>query len=99
MTQRAKAIIENDRRPRVPPTISIRECQKAIELTGGIRVLLRGKERLITEVRTGGGGNTRWFSEGLRFTVSEQEQFTRLARAIIEEGCKTKRQLLLPYLD
>ena len=70
------AIIENDRRPRVPPTISIRECQKAISIAGGIRISLRGEERLITEVRTGGGGNTRWFSGGLRFTLTEQERLS-----------------------
>ena len=86
LTQKAKAIMEHDRGPRTPPAISIRECQEAIEITGGIRILLRGEERLITEVRTGGGGNTRWFSGGLRFTVTEQYRLTRLARAIIEKS-------------
>ena len=86
LTQKAKAIMEHDRGPRTPPAISIRECQEAIEIAGGIRILLRGEERLITEVRTGGGGNTRWFSGGLRFTVTEQYRLTRLARAIVEKS-------------
>ena len=60
LTQKAKAIMEHDRAPRTPPAISIRECQPAIEIAGGIKILLRGEERLITEVRTGGVGNSRW---------------------------------------
>ena len=76
----------HDRAPWIPPAISIRECQQAIEIAGGIRISLRGEERLITEVRTGGGGNTRWFSGDLRFTVTEQHRLTRLARAIIEKS-------------
>ena len=83
LTQKAKAIMEHDRGPRIPPAISIRECQQAIEIACGIKILLRGEERLITEVRTGEGGNSRWFSGGLRFTSTEQERLTRLARAII----------------
>ena len=86
LTQKAKAIMEHDRGPRTPPAISIRECQEAIEIAGGIRILLRGEERLITEVRTAGGENTRWFSGDLRFTVTEQHRLTRLARAIIEKS-------------
>ena len=85
LTQRARAIIEQDRGPRVPPAISIRECRQAIELAGGIRISLRGVERLISDVRTGGGGNTRWFSGDLRFTAKEQQRLTHLARGIIEE--------------
>ena len=105
LTQRAQAIIEEDRKrteerfPHLPPTISIRECQEAIGIGGGIPMTLRGEERLITEVRTGGVGNPRWFSGGLRFTVTEQHRLTRLARAIIEESRKTKRQLPLPNLE
>ena len=49
---------------------------------------LRGEERRITEVRTAGGGNTRWFSGGLRLTVTEQVKLTQLARAIIERHRK-----------
>ena len=86
LTQKAKAIMEHDRGPRTPPAISIRECQEAIEIAGGIRISLWGEERLITEVRTAGGGNTRWFSGDLRFTVTEQHRLTRLARAIIEKS-------------
>ena len=94
LTQRAQAIIEDDlkryqeRFPRLPPTISIRECQEAIGIAGGIPMMLQGEERRITEVRTGGGGNTRWFSGGLRMTVSEQVKLTKLARAIIERHRK-----------
>ena len=94
LTQQAQAIIEDDlkryqeRFPRLPPTISIRECQEAIGIAGGIPMTLRGEERRITEVRTRGGGNTRWFSGGLRMTVSEQVKLTQLARAIIERHRK-----------
>ena len=94
LTERAQAIIEDDlkryqeRFPRLPPTISIRECQEAIGIAGGIRMTLQGEERRITEVRTAGGGNTRWFSGGLRLTVTEQVKLTQLARAIIERHRK-----------
>ena len=94
LTERAQAIIEDDlkryqeRFPRLPPTISIRECQEAIGIAGGIRMTLRGEERRITEVKTRGGGNTRWFSGGLRMTVTEQVKLTQLARAIIERHRK-----------
>ena len=94
LTQQAQAIIEDDlkryqeRFPRLPPTISIRECQEAIGIAGGIPMMLQGEERRITEVRTRGGGNTRWFSGGLRMTVSEQVKLTQLARAIIERHRK-----------
>ena len=94
LTQQAQAIIEDDlkryqeRFPRLPPTISIRECQEAIGIAGGIAMTLQGEERRITEVRTRGGGNTRWFSGGLRMTVSEQVKLTQLARAIIERHRK-----------
>ena len=91
--------MEHDRGPRTPPAISIRECQQAIEIAGGIKIPLRGEERLITEVRTGGGWNTRWFSGELRFTAKEQERLTSLARVIIEESQTTKHQLSLPYLE
>ena len=94
LTQQAQAIIEDDlkryqeRFPRLPPTISIRECQEAIGIAGGIPMMLRGEERRITEVRTRGGGNTRWFSGGLRLTSTEQVKLTRLARALIERNRK-----------
>ena len=94
LTERAQAIIEDDlkryqeRFPRLPPRISIRECQEAIGIAGGIPMMLRGEERRITEVRTRGGRNTRWFSGGLRLTVNEQVKLTQLARAIIERHRK-----------
>ena len=94
LTQQAQAIIEDDlkryqeRFPRLPPRISIRECQEAIGIAGGIAMMLGGEERRITEVRTAGGGNTRWFSGGLRMTVTEQVKLTQLARAIIERHRK-----------
>lgn len=99
LTQRAYVIIENDQQTQPAPTISIRDCQKAIGIAGGIRISLRGKERLITEVRTGGAGNPRWFSGGLRFTSTEQQILTSVARTILAEVRKTKRQLSLPYLE
>ena len=89
LTRRAQAIIEEERRryeerfPRRPPRVSIRECQEAIGLGGGIRMRLRGEERVIREVRTGGVGNPRWFTGGLRLTVREQVKLTELARALI----------------
>ena len=94
LTEQAQAIIEDDlkryqeRFPRLPPRISIRECQEAIRIAGGIPMRLGGEERRITEVKTRGGGNTRWFSGGLRMTVSEQVKLTQLARAIIERHRK-----------
>ena len=94
LTEQAQAIIEDDlkryqeRFPRLPPRISIRECQEAIGIAGGIPMTLQGEERRITEVRTRGGGNTRWFSGGLRMTVTEQVKLTQLARAIIERHRK-----------
>ena len=99
LAQRALAIIENDQRPRLAPTISIRDCQKAIGIAGGIRISLRGKERLITEVRTGGAGNSRWFGGGLRFTSTEQQLLTSVARTILQFSRKAKAQLPLPYLE
>ena len=87
LTRRAQAIIEENRRrfPRLPPKISIRECREAIGIGGGIAMRIGGEERTITELRTGGGGNTRWFSGGHRFTVREQVEMTRRARALIEK--------------
>ena len=99
LTQRAYAIIENDQPPRPARRISIQDCQKAIAIAGGIRISLRGRERLITEVRTGGARNSRWFSGEFRFTSNEQQLLTRQARAIIKEIPETMRQLPLPYLE
>lgn len=99
MTQRADTIIENDRWPQVKPWKSIRDCQKAISITGGIRISLRGKERLIAEVRTGGAGTSRWLGGGLRFNAKEQELLTSVVRTTLQESRKAKGQLPLPYLD
>ena len=101
LTQRAWGIIENDQQPRLVPNISLRDCQedcqKAIWIAGGIRISLRGKERVITEVRTGGAGNSRWFGGGLRFTAKEQELLTSVARTILQHSREAKGQLALPY--
>ena len=46
LTTTARAIIAEDERPPIPPappTISIRECQDAIAMAGGISITLRGK--------------------------------------------------------
>ena len=99
LTERAYAIIENDQQPRLAPKISIKDCQKAIGIAGGIRISLRGKERLITEVRTGGARNSRWFSGGIRFTLTEQQLLTSVARTILQHSSKVKGQLPLPYLE
>lgn len=99
LTRRAYAIIENDGQPGVKPTKSIRDCQKAIDIAGGIRISLRGKELLVTEVRTGGAGNSRWFGGGLRFTAKEQELLTSVARTILQHSRKPKGQLPLPYSE
>ena len=85
--------------PRLAPKISIRDCQKAIGIAGGIRISLRGKERLITEVTTGGAGNSRWFGGGLRFTSTEQQLLTSVARTILQHSRKAKGQLPLRYLE
>ena len=94
LTRRAQAIIEQEQKtfqerfPRLPPRISMRECQEAMGIGGGIRMTLRGEERVIREVRTGGVGNPRWFTGGLRLTLTEQVRLTELARAIIEKHRK-----------
>ena len=86
LTERALAVIEADRKrfPRMPPKVSIRECREAIGISGGIVMRLGGEERTVREVRTAGGGNTRWYSGEHRFTVREQIRLTELARAILE---------------
>ena len=37
LTQRAQAIIKQDRLPRLPPKVSIRDCRKAIGIVGRMR--------------------------------------------------------------
>ena len=55
LTTKARAIITDDERPLIPPaqpTISIRECQHAIELAGAIPITLRGAPMRITTLAT-----------------------------------------------
>ena len=55
LTTKARAIIAEDERsliPPAPPTISIRECQQAIAMAGGIPITLRGEPMRITEIAT-----------------------------------------------
>ena len=99
LTQRAWGIVENDQQPWVAPTISIRDFQKVIGIALGIRILPRGKEWLITEVRTSGAGNSRWFGGCLRFTSSEQQLLTGVAKIILQHSRKVEGQLPLPYLE
>ena len=77
LTERARAILAEGKRTRIPPAPpkrSIRECQKAIEIAGGIHLTMRGEQLRITEVET--RGNSCWVSGDLRFTLKEQELLT-----------------------
>ena len=82
-----RAIIAEDERqflerfPPRPPTISIRECQQAIEIAGAISITLRGEEMQITEIAT--RDLTKWVSGDIRFTPKEKELLTQQARAIL----------------
>ena len=87
LTRKARAIIAEDERqflerfPPRPPTISIRECQQAIESAGAISITLRGEEMRITEITT--REITKWISGDIRFTPKEKELLTNQARAIL----------------
>ena len=87
LTRKARASIAEDERqfierfPPRPPTISIRECQQAIEIAGAISITLRGEEMRITEIAT--RDLTQWVSRDIRFTPKEKELLTQQARAII----------------
>ena len=87
LTMKARAIIAEDERqfierfPPRPPTISIQECQQAIEIAGAISITLRGEEMRITEIAT--RDISRWVSGDIRFTPKEKELLTNQARAII----------------
>ena len=87
LTEKARAIIAEDERqflerfPPRPPTISIRECQQAIEIAGAISITLRGEEMRITEIAT--RDLTKWVSGDIRFTPKEKELLTNQARAIL----------------
>ena len=56
--------------PPAPPTISIRECQEAIEIAGVITITLRGEQMRITEIAT--RDISRWVSGDIRFTPKEK---------------------------
>ena len=79
LTQSARAILRGDIHllPKRPPSISLRECQQVIALTGGISITLRGQPMRITEVVTQGGGITRWFTGTMRYTLKEQKALPR----------------------
>ena len=87
LTQKARAIIAEDERqflerfPPRPPTISIRECQQAIEIAGAMSITLRGEAMRITEIAT--QKMTRWVSGDIRFTPKEKELLTNQARAVL----------------
>ena len=89
LTEWARVIIEEADRPLIPPSppiISIRECQKAIEIAGAISITLRGEEMHITEIAT--RDISRWVSGDIRFTPKEKERLTEQARAIIADQDK-----------
>ena len=89
LTRKARAIIAEADRPLIPPappTISIRECQEAIELAGVIPITLRGEQMRITEIAT--RDISRWVSGDIRFTPKEKELLTKRARAIIADKDK-----------
>ena len=92
LTKQARAIIAEDERPRIPlapPTISIRECQQAIERTGGILITLRGEPMRITTLAT--RDISRWVSGAIRFTPKEKVLLTQHARAILADT-RSRRQ-------
>ena len=89
LTEWARAIIEEADRPLIPPSppiISIKECQKAIEIAGSIPITLRGEEMRITEIAT--RNISRWVSGDIRFTPKEKELLTKRARDIIADQDK-----------
>ena len=95
LTRKARAIIAEDERqflerfPPRPRTISIRECQQAIEIAGAISITLRGEEMRITEIAT--RDLTKWVSGDIRFTPKEKELLTNQARAIIADKDKASQ--------
>ena len=89
LTRKSRAIIEEADRPLIPPsppTISIRECQQAIEIAGAISITLRGEQMRITEIAT--RDISRWVSGDIRFTPKEKELLTQRARAIMADKDK-----------
>ena len=78
LTVISRAIVEEADRPLIPPsppTISIRECQEAIEMAGAITITLRGEPMRITELAT--RDISRWVSGDIRFTPKEKELLTK----------------------
>ena len=89
LTMKARAIIAEAARPLIPPappTISIRECQKAIEIAGVIPITLRGEQMRITGIAT--RDISCWVSGDIRFTPKEKELLTKRAREIIVDKDK-----------
>ena len=92
LTTQARAIIAEDERPLIPPAppaISIRECQHAIELAGGISITLRATPMCITTLAT--RNISRWVSGEILFTPKEKALLTRRARAILAD-IRSRRQ-------
>ena len=92
LTRQARAIIAEDERPLIPPappTISIRECQQAIEMAGGIPITLRGEPMRLTTLAT--RDISRWVSGAIRFTPKEKVLLTQRARAILADT-RSRRQ-------
>ena len=87
LTTQARVLIAEDEafrnRFRAPPMISIKECQEAIAIAGGIPITLRGEKMFITELKT--YRISKWVSGDRRFTPKEKELLTTQARAIIAE--------------
>ena len=92
LTEWAGAIIAEADRPLIPPSppiISIKECQKAIEIAGAISITLRGEQMRITEIAT--RDISRWVSGDIRFTPREKELLTEQARAILADKDKAPK--------
>ena len=92
LTRQARAIIAEDERPLIPPappTISIRECQQAIELAGSISITLRGTPMRITTLAT--RNISQWVCGAIRFTPKEKTLLTQRARAILADT-RSRRQ-------
>ena len=92
LTTKARALIAEDERPLIPPappTISIRECQHAIAIAGGISITLRGKPMRITTLAT--RNISQWVSGAIRFTPKERVLLTQRARTILADT-RSRRQ-------
>ena len=87
LTPQARVLIAEDEafrdRLRTPPMISIKECQEAIAIAGGIPITLRGEKMFITELKT--YRMSKWVSGDIRFTPKEKELLTEQARTIAAE--------------